>query len=556
MSEPSEGIQRARPIKRQFKKVENPSLQPSPRQASIPMINVSSLIKNSINQLLTNFSFYTENEQLRVHNPTYKQRIRNSLYEINQLYKNMYLSRDPKGDFLEKYNHFRKNILNCIEEIGHSIINSKNTKILTNIGNNSGRGATGEFKKIVGDNTKGYKIVKSSKFIDIGKLFIEYFIHKYLNKIQRENESEIRTRFGYLPIPTIYQMNRLPSNYIGLKMNRVLGKSLAQYLQEDFIHFTEEQKLDRLKDILRNLSNILMIFQEKISFTHGDLTPSNIMIHESGNIYLIDFRKSLIIPNNSIYTSETMCLEPCNIDTMKPTLKSMDISLLYFTLIQHYYMFLDEICMQYLVDIILGNGLYELLCNWFRVNIVESEVIDKNAGISTIFYTFMFYALLKEESYINNYIRQINKCGEVYSFVQVDRILGITDKTAPPESGNRGIPGPLINNVIIKNFMKNIYQSKIPDGSPSKYMYQIFKYPEHIVCRTISFRINFYLLLSTFLSVYENHIIPRYPDFFSQFNSESFITKIESYHSGGKKIKNIKKTKNTEKTKKTKKEKK
>ncbi len=563
----SEPFQRARPIKRRGT---NPSLQPSLHQASTVGTDVrvstfadivNPIIKKSINQLLNSFSFYTPKEQSRDNNPTYKERIRNSLYEINQLYVSMYMPRVRNGDFSVKYIRFRNSILRCIEDIGHSIIRSKNISTLTNIGNTSGEGATSEFKKIIGDNKKGYKIIKASQFIQIGKLFIEYFIHKYLNKIQTEKDSEIRERFGYLPIPTIYQMNRLQHNSYSLKINHVLGKSLAKYLQDDFIHFTEEVKLDRLKDILLRLSNILDYFNNKISFTHLDLTPSNIMINESNQLYLIDFRKSVIIPNDRIYTSETICLEYLiSINELKSILSTIDLSLFYFTLIQHYYMVLGERCMKYLVDLIFKNGTYDIICEWFKSDILKSPEIQKNAAISSFFYTFMFYSLLKDESDLRNYKRQINKCGEKYT---KDIVLKILFKLAVSESGNRGIPVPFIN-----NFMFNIYHSKISVERQSEFMFEIFGYPEHFVCRTLSFRYNFWFLLSSFLKnkfrydtlgyfycyVHPNNNYTEPPPsldelnetFWDSFSISDFEYFIRNPRSGGKK-------KNKSKIKKTKK---
>ena len=362
---------RPRQMKRPINNVSNPSVQPIPPSSS-PLFNTRPIIERHIEELLTEFQFFTNSDRRKNIYRTSLTQIKNSLYDIHEEYNSMYFLPYPSSNFLERYEQFRKSLKITIENIGRFV---RELKIVTPVnitGSSLGTGYNGNFKLI---RNKGYyKVVRSSDYLLTGKIFIEFFIHKYLNKIQRDNEGEIQSRLGYLPIPSTERLNRFTTNNFGLKINRIEGKSLDLYLKEDFVHLSEEKKLLKLKDILHKLSNILMIFQEKISFTHGDLTPSNIMINESGNIYLIDFRKSLIIPNNRIYTSETMCLLSFNIDTMKLTLKSIDISLLYFTLIQHYYMFLGERCMQFLVDILLGNGLYESLCIWFK------EILRKEIG--------------------------------------------------------------------------------------------------------------------------------------------------------------------------------
>ena len=143
-----------------------------------------------------------------------------------------------------------------------------------------------------------------------------------------------------------------------------------------------------------------------------------------------------------------------------------------------------------------------------------------NAGISTIFYTFMFYSLLKEDSFINNYKRQINKCGEVYNTVELNRIFS---KAASPETGNEETFDSNIN-----KFMYNIYISKI-SGRSSRFMTGIFEYPEHFVCKTLSFRINAFFLFYYFINnELKKMIEPSNDLFWSQFNPESFITKIEN----------------------------
>jgi hypothetical protein len=224
-------------------------------------------------------------------------------------------------------------------------------------------------------------------------------------------------------------------------------------------------------------------------------------------------------------------------------------------------MVLGERCMKYLVDLIFKAGTYDRLNEWFRTHILESEEIQKNAAISSIFYTFMFYSLLKDESHVQNYKRQINKCGEIYDEAIVRRILS---KTARPESGNRGIPKP-----YLYNFMYNIYLSKILEGRPSQFMHEIFRYPEHIVCNVLSFRYNFWLLLSTFLSSelgYERLGYPNFyrepnnnetelsldemeNDFWNKFNPQSFIS--NPLFGGKKKSKSKKIQKKIKKTKKS-----
>ena len=77
------------------------------------------------------------------------------------------------------------------------------------------------------------------------------------------------------------------SNINGVTLNNYLTKS------SEFINLNTQNKYNNIIDILKNIAQILEIYQNNCNFIHGDLNFNNIMLVNK-NVYIIDFGLSFI----------------------------------------------------------------------------------------------------------------------------------------------------------------------------------------------------------------------------------------------------------------------
>lgn len=109
---------------------------------------------------------------------------------------------------------------------------------------------------------------------------------------QIDNEAKILAAVHHKKIPELYDKVTIENYYHGIIMRKMPGKKLSEIIEEDGRRFNWRELLI----IATQLSNIIHAFHHHSSpIVIRDIKPSNILLCEEDQVYLIDFGASVPI---------------------------------------------------------------------------------------------------------------------------------------------------------------------------------------------------------------------------------------------------------------------
>lgn len=128
-----------------------------------------------------------------------------------------------------------------------------------------------------------YFVIKDSDYLKSGEYVIKYFVYPedYMGKFEIEYLKKL-SKYGL--IPEIFYIDK---KYIIMRYIR--GVAFDSFLKTTSLGHTVSDKLsvDELNSILTKVAKLIKHWH-KLGFSHNDLHDGNILITESGKIYLID----------------------------------------------------------------------------------------------------------------------------------------------------------------------------------------------------------------------------------------------------------------------------
>lgn len=128
-----------------------------------------------------------------------------------------------------------------------------------------------------------YFVIKDSEYLKSGEYVIKYFVdpEDYMSDLEINYLKKL-SKYGL--IPEIFYIDK---KYIIMKYIR--GVALDSFLKTNSLGHTVSDKLsvDELNLILTKVAKLIKHWH-KLGFSHNDLHDGNILITESGKIYLID----------------------------------------------------------------------------------------------------------------------------------------------------------------------------------------------------------------------------------------------------------------------------
>lgn len=425
----------------------------------------------------------------------------NTIMNIYRLYNQTYM-RSNSSSIEDKLQNMNRCFNEIFEQIGTYIISkfSSRSRNIHNIANREGVGMTGEFLSLRSNQTKGIKFRTYSNTKQIAKLFLEFLIFKLLYLKQMENEVEIMRKLRYLPIPSIYSFNKYSNGRYGIEMNRVIGTTLSTYFSTTFNSLSSENKLLKLKSIIRKIADILEIFQNNILFVHCDLAPNNIMIHDEdsssiGNeqIYIIDLGKALIAPrdNVNVITIRNLTLDSNSPKSFRDSLLSIDLSTLIFSIINVYSRYLDECCISYLFNIMFGRqNIFDSFAT-FTSRMLDMSEFNKTILNSSIIYALMYFSLT-----IDGEIKPVNRSNS-WEFVRQnpkDKVYTAEEVRIIFYRREGDLPRP-----YFFNFIREIYDNKLRETKSNRM--KAYEFPELSIFKNSFWKQNFYMLLNEWFNM-------------------------------------------------------
>lgn len=144
-----------------------------------------------------------------------------------------------------------------------------------------------------------YFVIKDSEYLKSGEYVIKYFVdpEDYMSNLEINYLKKL-SKYGL--IPEIFYINK---KFIVMKYIR--GVALDSFLKTDSLGRTvsDELSVDDINSILTKVAKLIRHWH-KLGFSHNDLHDGNILITESGKIYLIDPKSDemgrLYSPNRDI----------------------------------------------------------------------------------------------------------------------------------------------------------------------------------------------------------------------------------------------------------------
>jgi len=426
----------------------------------------------------------------------------NTIMNIYRLYNETYMRPNSLSieDKLQNMNRCFNSIFN---QIGEYIISklSSSAQNMSNIDVSVGEGMTGEFLSLRSTSRKGIKFRTYSNPKQIAKLFLEFLIFKLLFLKQEEIEEDIRRILGYLPIPRIDSFTRYSNGRIeryGIQMNKVGDTTLSKYFSTTFNSLSSENKLLKLKSILRKIADILQLFQDNILFVHCDFAPNNIMIQDedpsvigSEQIYIIDLGKALIAPEFNVITIRNLTLDSNSPQSFRDSLLSMDLSILIFSIINVYSRNLDENCLSYLFDIMFGRQDIFNIFSTFTSRMLGMSELNKTILNSSIIYALMYFSLtidggIKPGNRPNSweFVNQ-NPKDKLYTTEEVQIIL-------TRREGD--LPRP-----YFFNFIREVYENKLRQSKSNRM--KAYEFPELSIFKNSFWKQNFYILMNEWFNM-------------------------------------------------------
>ncbi len=446
----------------------------------------------------------------------------NNICNLSKIYLYTYLnlSKESNEKRINNFNVCLWSIYNSINSIISSKNITKSSELLTK--KTKSHGHHGEFRIIVGNKTKGLKKKSDNELYSLdarGIFFLEYVMLKIIGNL----EKRAIDIFGYNPIPQVHYFHLLEDKKLSYEMNRIEGNSLKNYFKSNsFKMLNPEQKLIKLKEILSKTANILEFYQKYLSFTHFDLHTGNIMIYEKENkikIYLIDLGSSLILDENYILSVKTKYLNFYkNIEQLKESLKSVDLSLLCLTIINKLAKEVDEKCVEFLVNYIFGKNIYNKIIDFFVKK--NNKFINKNIFISSIIYTLLFFSITDNTKIIQIRNKKSNNSKKIKNKLQYknpDYLIYSQYKLNEIFRKK--------NNSSQNNFLKvisEVYKSRLNNNNSCKFLI-VLPYVEYAL-KNLFFRENFFNLVNIFLNkikVIENNYDKT--SFWKKFYPSEFI---------------------------------
>ncbi|MCR4647946.1 MAG: serine/threonine protein kinase [Lachnospiraceae bacterium] len=152
---------------------------------------------------------------------------------------------------------------------------------MANIGEMIGRYRV---EKVIGSG--GMSTVYKVKDMRVGTILAlkEIPVVKKENLISGFAEADVLRNVSHPSLPRITDIVRREDSYC-VVMDYIDGENLEKYVEKNG-HFTEE----KVREIgLKILDCLIFLHSRKVKIIHGDLKPSNILICDGGDIFLIDF---------------------------------------------------------------------------------------------------------------------------------------------------------------------------------------------------------------------------------------------------------------------------
>ncbi len=502
-------------------------------------IETNEILVRLIKNILQECGLYNRSVEGSRNNPIKNQQVIfiNTIMSIHQLYFQTYM-RPNSLSIEDKLQNMNRCFNSIFVEMGNYIISklSDRHENMSNIDEGVGEGMTGEFLSLrsrPNRTNKGIKFRTYSNPTQIAKLFLEFLIFKLLYINQRENQVDIMRRLRYLPIPSIDSFTRYSNGRYGIQMNKVGDTTLSKYFSTTFNSLSSENKLLKLKSILRKIADILQIFQDNILFVHCDFAPNNIMIQDedpsvigSEQIYIIDLGKALIAPEFNVITIRNLTLDSNSPESFRDSLLSIDLSTLIFSIINVYSRHLDENCVSYLFDIMFGRQhIFNIFSNLTSGKLVITE-LNKTILNSSIIYALMYFSLTIDgeiRASRNNsweFVHQ-NPKDKLYTTEEAKNIL-IRRDTNPPTTS------------YFFNFIHEVYVNKLR-GTKSNRM-KAYDFPELSIFKNSFWKQNFYILLNEWFKMINAGIpsriylfsMPMFYNIFTPFGLKARMDIIEN----------------------------
>jgi serine/threonine protein kinase len=197
-----------------------------------------------------------------------------------------------------------------------------------------GRGAQGRVYMALDTITDGHVAIKS--LIHPVKIDSE---NDYINSVR--NEEIFLGGLKHPSIPKLYCTFVKKNGHISLVMQHIPGKDLFHQMYPDKVRMD----IDRIRTIMRQLVDVLAYLHSQ-NIAHRDVKLENVLMTDSGMVYLVDFNEALYAREPIFGQAGTPCNMPPEMTQGLPYDDGVDwygLGLILFELCAKYHPFQDKL---------------------------------------------------------------------------------------------------------------------------------------------------------------------------------------------------------------------